>query len=384
MNVSMIVLNPFTHDARVTKEAAALAGEGFQVTVNALWAAGLPEREVSPHGFHVRRIRLRAREGRRVPFAAWAELLPRFASALRAQSPQVIHAHDLNALIPAWLAAHLSRAALVYDAHELFVEQHPPGRPHHPWRKAAWRRIEAALIRRSAAVFTVSPSIASELAARYGVPRPPVVRNCPALAPLPEPGALLSWLEIPPQTPVLMFQGALVAGRGLETCLRALPHLPQAVLVYLGDGPLRPSLLSLAAELNVASRVHLPGAAPMDQLQALARDAAIGLCLTENTCLNHYYSLPNKLFEYLMAGVPVLASDFPDMRQVVLESRAGAVAYPANPQAITAALQSLLASPQTLADMARAARLAAEQRHHWQAEARPIMDFYRRAAGKGT
>jgi glycosyltransferase involved in cell wall biosynthesis len=376
MNIAMVVLNTFTQDARVSKEAASLVEAGHRVTVYALWAAGLHAEESSAEGYRVRRIRLRSREIHRIPFAAWAELLPRFAIALRRQPPDVVHAHDLNALIPGWLAARLFHAGLVYDSHELFTEQHPPGRPPHPWRKAAWQRLEAALIRRTQAVFTVSPSIAGELAVRYAISSPQVVHNCPRLARLHPQGALRAWLHLPAETPVLMFQGALVEGRGLETCLQALPALPNAALVYLGEGALRPRLQRLAEEIGVSHRFYLPGNAPMAQLQNLARDAAIGLCLTENTCLNHYYSLPNKLFEYLMAGVPVIASDFPEMRRVVVDSRAGAVADPADLPAVIAALQSLLADPQRLATMSQAARQAAETRYHWQHEVAPILDYY--------
>ncbi len=375
MKISMIVLNPFTHDARVMREAFTLVEHGHQVTVNALWERGLSFEE-QVRGIHVRRIRLRTREGVHVPLAAWVELVPKFTAAVRLQQPDVCHAHDLNGLIPGYFASRLTGARLVYDAHEFEIGRTAERSSSTVPRRWAWQKIEGALIRRSQASLTVSASIAKELSRMYGVQPPKIVMNCPELIDLPPAGRLRSELGIPDGQPIVLFQGVLSEGRGLENALRAVAQITPAWLVMVGDGPLRGSLELLAQELHMSGRLRFTGKVPLQSLLQYTRDASIGLCLTENTCLNHYYSLPNKLFEYLMVGLPVLASDFPDMRAVVEESGAGQVADPADIAGIVQALQVCFADRDVLARMSRQARRAAETRYNWNIEAQTLLEIY--------
>jgi glycosyltransferase involved in cell wall biosynthesis len=375
MKISMIVLNPFTHDARVKREAATLVKEGHQVTVNALWEAGLATRETLD-GIMIQRIRLRSREGGYIPLAAWFELVPGFVSALRAQKPEVVHAHDLNGLIPGFFASRWTGATLIYDAHEFEIGRTAERSGSSTFRRWAWRQVEGALIGRAAAVITVSGSISKELSRIYGIRPPVVVMNCPELIDLPAGGRLRTALDLPAGQPVVLFQGVLTAGRGLETAVRALAQVPQASLVMVGDGPLRGQLETLADELRVRARLKLCGKVPLQALLDYTRDASIGLCLTENTCLNHYYSLPNKLFEYLMVGVPVFASDFPDMRQVVEDSGAGIVADPGNAGEIARLLNDLLSDPQRWSTLSQKARQSAETRYNWEVESRKLLAVY--------
>ena len=377
MNISMIVLNSFTHDARVMKEAKTLCAHGHQVTVNALRAPGLPAQETVEE-ISVQRVRLRSREGIYVPLAAWVELVPKFAQAIRAQQPDVCHAHDLNALIPAYFAARLTGARLIYDAHELETGRNPGHRPPSPWKRWMWQPLEGLLIRQADAVITVSPSIAGELVRLYGISQPVLLRNCPELIALPPRGALRALLELPDDVQIVLYQGGLAKGRGLEPLVRAVARVPAAVLVMLGDGPLGDRLTVLVTELGIEGRVHLPGRVPWRDLLLYTRDANVGVSLIEDVCSSYYYSLPNKLFEYLTVGVPVLASDFPDMRQVVLGAGAGIVAGPADVEGIAAALRRLLADRSALAEMGRRARQAAVEQYNWSQESKVLLALYDR------
>jgi glycosyltransferase involved in cell wall biosynthesis len=293
----------------------------------------------------------------------------------------VVHAHDLNALIPGFIASRWTGARLIYDAHEFEIGRTAERSGSSALRRWVWRQIEGALIGRAAAVITVSGSISQELSHIYGVRPPVVVMNCPELINLPAEGRLRTALNLPIGTPVVLFQGGLTAGRGLETALRALAQVPQALLVIVGDGPLRGPLENLADQLGMRDRLKFCGKVPLQVLLEYTRDATIGLCLTENTCLNHYYSLPNKLFEYLMVGVPVFASDFPDMRQVVEASGAGIVADPANVPEIARVLSELLADPERWSTMSWRARQSAETRYNWTVESQKLLAVYQALSG---
>jgi glycosyltransferase involved in cell wall biosynthesis len=376
MNISMVVLNPFTHDARVMKEAQTLQAHGHQVTVNALWAPGLLFDDHLPDGIRIQRIHQRSREGIHIPLLPWLELILKLTKALIRQRPDVCHAHDLNALLACYLGLKLAGARLVYDSHELETGRNSGRRRVPGWKLAAWKRIEGFLARQASGVLTVSPSIASELSRLYSIPEPSVVRNCPKMFTPPPTGRLRLSASWPAESPVVLYQGGLLAGRGLEPLLRAVAQLPEVHLAILGDGPCMPMVQKLVLELRIQDRIFLPGKVAWEVLLEYTCDGDLGTCLIENVCRSYYYSLPNKLFEYLMAGVPVLASDFPDLRQVVLEAQAGYVVDPSNPEKIAAALRSMLSDRVKLAEMAANARRAASENYNWEKESQKLLAVY--------
>jgi glycosyltransferase involved in cell wall biosynthesis len=276
------------------------------------------------------------------------------------------------------VAARLCRARLVYDAHELFTEI---GR-----LPALVRRplalVERALIRRVDAAITVNASIAGELARRYGVAPPVVVMNCPRTAGEFAPrgtGELRRAAAVPDGQPLVLFQGMFMANRGLENLVRAWRDVPRGHLAFLGWGPLRPALAALAREAGVAGRVHLlEGVAPRDLL-AWTADADVGVIPYRNVGLNNYLTSPNKLFEYLAAGVPVAASAFPELRRVIEGDACGRTFDPEDPLDIARALRALLDDPLAL-EAARAGAREAGRRYTWENESRALLDVYARVA----
>lgn len=380
MKISMVVLNPFTHDSRVLKEAESLIRQGHQVTVNALWKQGLAFKE-QRSGIQIVRTRQHARELVHIPGLAWLELLLAIPNKIAFQRPEVIHAHDLNALILAYPAARLSRARIIYDAHELETARNFGGAEVSGWRKRLMVTVERFLIRRVDAVITVSPSIARHLEMLYQIPIPFIVLNCPLLSDIPPKGQLRSQIGLAAGKPLLLYQGGILAGRGLPTLLEAVALLPEITLVILGDGPILGSVKEKAHRLGIEERVHFLGAVPYQELLKYTCDADMGTCLLDHICLNHYYALPNKLFEYLMVGVPVLASDFPDLRQVILESKAGKVTDPADPVGIASAIREMLADRKELAAMGVHARQIAISKYNWQVEESILIEAYQKALG---
>lgn len=404
-HVVMFVYNDAVADGRVWRAAGALAGTGRRVTVLAHGRPGLPQREDRPEGTLIRvepsrwgvlpgesgdpqggrsiLRRLRWLGHYIVGHAAWSRRAASVALDTVGDARRVVwHAHDLTGLVPAVRASRLRAGAVVYDSHELFVEASSAARLPSPLRKLL-ARYESGLASRATALITVSDGIADELARRFRRERPTVVRNVPELGPQPSPraGPLRHELALGTR-PVLLYHGQIALERGVSQAVAALDHLPAEVaFVALGDGPLVPELERLAVG-RYEGRLFLHPAVPLEQLPAWIAGADVEVIATPPTGLNHYYMLPNKLFECLAAGVPVVASDVPEMRAVILESDVGITCDPTSPPAIAAAVRSILdRTPVEREELSRRCRAAAEDRYSWARESERLLDVYR---GLGT
>jgi glycosyltransferase involved in cell wall biosynthesis len=382
----MLVLNPFTNDTRVEKEAATLVGAGYRVTVLAEAAPGLPLREARD-GVEVVRVERRRSRLPGLRLFAHAGQLER---ALVAQRPEILHAHDSNALLPVARAARRLGVPYVYDAHDLWTGRPRRGRSrlYFAASQLYFRMLEARLLPRAAAHLTVSPPIARYLERRYRLPEVTLVPNYPAAGPDVEPRDLRSLAGaegIPMGADTILYLGGLMAERGIEGLVRAMTDLPAAHLVLLGGGGLAPALGELAGQLDVAERVHLLAPVPSGEVVAYAASATIGVSPIIPSCLNYRYSLPNKLFQYMAAGIPVVASDFEQVREIVRGSDAGLTVDMTDRRAIVEAIRALLADPEARARMGRNGRAAITTSYNWGQSARALLGVYRSVSrSKGT
>lgn len=230
--------------------------------------------------------------------------------------PTVFMAHDLPMLPVARRAAEASGAKLVYDSHELYAEQEFSSA-----ERRKWREIEDKHIRACNAVITVNPSIARELEARYRLAQPVhVLYNAAYLeAPQTARRTLHDALALPDGARILLMQGGLSAGRNIETLVRAMAKIrtPDVHLVLLGDGQLERRLQRVVRDLGLEQRVHFHAAVPQARLPVYTASAHAGAIPYLANCLNNRYCTPNKLFEYIAAELPVLASDLPEISRVV-------------------------------------------------------------------
>ena len=269
--------------------------------------------------------------------------------------------HDLSTLAAGAAARRELGGALLYDSHELWLDRSKvPGEiPPERWR---WQRMERALIGRADVTVTVCDSIADTLAQRYAIARPAVVRNVPERPADDSRRDLRARAGIERDGPLVLHLGGQMRGRGIETLIGAMPALPNAELVLLGSSApgMRAELEALAARLGVTDRVHFVAAVPTAEVLGYARSADVGVAPIQNEGLNHLYSLPNKLFEYLNAGLPVVTSNFPEMARIVAEHRVGETFAAADPDDLARALRSVLA-PGRREELAANARAAAEE-----------------------
>jgi glycosyltransferase involved in cell wall biosynthesis len=400
----VLVRNPVTHDARVNREAATLAASGFEpvvlgvvsthVTGRRGTAGGAPLLRLAPRS-PLGRLRDRVRAepaipdppapaggtapsapsaGRRLGLRLHraltaADFYRQGIGAVRALRPALLHCNDWNTM---WIgvAAKLTRGThVVYDSHELWADRN--GRPElRPWLLAA----EALFVRAADEVVTTSPGYADELARRYRVALPTLVRNLPAGG-----SADAGTPTIPP---TLVYVGGLLRGRGLEQAIAALALVPQLHCSLIGPvaEPYRAELLSLAQRAGVADRVSLRGPVPPEEVVAALAGAAMGLCLIQPICRSYELTLPNKLYEYAAAGVPILASDLPVIASTVRQWDAGEVVPPSDPAAIAAGMTRLLdpGRGSRCRDGARA--MAAASR--WEGEREVLAGVYRRVTGE--
>lgn len=297
----------------------------------------------------------------------------------RALSPDVVHANDANALVPALLSTVGTRARVVYDSHELWRHRNILRRDRWlaPYVEAA---IEAVGIRLAAGVITVSPSIAAWLRRTYSLrERPTLVRNIPTARALPDParGRLRELAGLSAQDRVISYVGGITTGRGLEETVDALVLLPEDThLVLLGYGEQRyvDGLLERARAARVGHRVHLAGSVPSPEVPQALADADVAVVFVRPICLSYRYSLPNKLFESIHAGLPIVAADLPDTAEIVRRHGVGEVFDAGTPQDLAVAIQQVLADP---AGYRRAAQAAAAELT-WEHEAEELVGLYTR------
>lgn len=385
LHVAMLVRNPYTHDSRVEKEAATLRDAGYRVTVVADAAPGLPERE-ERDGTAVRRM---ARHGPRIPGVSFLLHEWELGRTLTELRPDLLHAHDSNALLPVGIAARRLRRPYVYDAHDLWL--HRPRRQrsrlYHTLQNAFFGIIERLFVPRAAVTFTVSAPIARHLEQRYRLARVELVPNYPErpaaavrreIRALPGPG------NVPVGAPIILYLGGLMGGRGIEYLVRSMAGVPEAHLVLLGSGHQGPDLVAEARRTGVAERVHVLPPVPPEEVVDYASSATIGVSPIVPSCLNYEYSLPNKLFQYMAAGIPVVASDFPQVREVVVGSAAGLVVDTQRPESIAGALNELLGDRGAAMAMGERGRKATEERYNWSTSAAALLSAYgRMVSGAG-
>lgn len=309
----------------------------------------------------------------------WDDYAARAAAI--APPADVFHGHDLSAVDAALHArARHGRGAVIYDAHELYVES---GR----LAQASWtlkrilRRRESHAWHRVDAVITVNAGIRDELCRRYGSRDVLILHNCVSVKPLPAENRLRTTLQLPQATPIVLYQGSFTEARGLPLLMRAMnePPMAEVHLVLMGFGPMFHELQMSAAE---HPRVHVLPPVPPGELDEWVAGADVCVMTNQPAGMNEVFSTPNKLFESIAAGVPVVTSDFPLRRSIVLDpvlGPLGSVCDPTDPRAISMAIASLLdGGPEAHAAMRRRCLRAAETRWNWANEERGLLALYHR------
>jgi len=317
------------------------------------------------------------------PLAYLNEFAVRCEAAVVDERPDVIHAHDLITLSCGERGARRSGAALIYDAHELETGTNY-------WSLNALthyhvRVYERALISAASGVITVSGGIADWLARHYRIDRPTVVQNVPVTlgehGSTPGPGRLRATIGLPAATPLAVYVGAVTVDRGLEPCAHALEHYPELHFAMVGvryaetEGALR----RIGAERGTADRMHFVDPVPSSEVTSVVADADCALVPGENVCLSYYLSLPNKLFESIEAGLPIVASELPEIRNVVHEYGIGVVMDVENPRDIARATREVIEHRDRYVPTGDK-RSAVARAHGWPVQRARLLQLYERVS----
>ena len=364
--MAFVMTGDLFRNSRAIKQLRSLASRGWRVDVYHL-DGGTPP---TPLPAGIRAHTLERPAGTGPTFFRAVHVL--FQSSLRGRRFDLVHASDLYALPACAEWAGVLKVPYTYDAREYYP--FVAGTVRKPWARWWWARLERRYIRHASAVFTVSESIARALARDYRIETPDVVHNAP-LAEAPEaaiPAATLRSMLPDPDRPIVLHLGLMKAHRGGGTLVRAMTRVPDARLVFLGHGPEKEALQRLAHSKGVADRVYFLDPVPPDNIRETIRSADLGITLLEDTCLNHRFALPNKFFDYIHAGVPVLASDLDEVRRIVERFQLGETVSAKDPEAVGRFIQLML-DRRTAAPWASGLTRAAET-FSWESASHRFLD----------
>jgi glycosyltransferase involved in cell wall biosynthesis len=324
-HVVMLVHSDYYHDNRVVRQAELLAAERYKITVLAA-EPGLSEtvRKGLQNGVEVITCRLNSDSGK----SRFTGMMRSFERELRTLRADLVHAHDLDTLLPAWKYTRSKGIPLIYDSHELYLES--TGLAGRRLNRAIWAMLERFLIGKASAVITVCDSIAAWLESHYRLPQTPeVIRNFSA-APGTEKRVIT---EIPLQVSdlrerlhkVAVYQGLLREGRGLDLMIDVFSEKADWGLIICGSGPWSDKLEQMIKERSLEDRVVMTGQLPHHTLAAVTSVADAGFCFIEPVSLSYTFALPNKLSEYVQARIPVIGSDLPEISKLIHEHDIGYV-----------------------------------------------------------
>lgn len=296
-----------------------------------------------------------------------------FYSTASRYSPRVFVANDLPMLPVATQLAEACGARLVYDSHELYSEQEFSVR-----EKRRWAEIEAKYIGACDVVIAVNQSIATELEQRYGVSGVRVIYNAERTRQAPAVTRKLhQTFGLPADKKIVLLQGGLSAGRNLEVLVDAMRYVqnPSVVLVVLGDGLLLRSLQKMTRHGGLTGRVYFHSAVPQNELLTLTAAADAGVIPYQATCLNNHYCTPNKLFEFIAAGLPILATDLPEIRRLLEGQQIGLVGDTGSPQKLAALMDDFFSDEHRYAAW-KTQVSAVRQLICWEKEEKNLVEIY--------
>lgn len=207
------------------------------------------------------------------------------------------------------------KAKIFYNSRELYAFL--GGLRNRPVLQALVKKIEAHYIRKVDLVLTTGKMDSEFLEKFYGINNTLVIRNIPLLQ---RPTKKIDFRKdygIAENKLILLYQGVLLEGRGIPHILKAMRFMENSVLLILGEGEQKSNFQKLASELGVGERIIFAGSVKQEELINYTAGADVGLSLIENISVSYYHALPNKLFEYIMAGLPVLSSDLPQMKKII-------------------------------------------------------------------
>jgi len=335
--VIISVTNDLVADNRVHKVATSLMKFGFNVLlVGRKLKVSLPVNR----NYKTKRFRLLFNKG--AMFYACYNI--RLFLFLLFRKADIFLSNDLDTLPANYYVSKFKNKKLVYDSHEYFTEV--PELVNRPKIKLIWEKIETRILPKIKYSYTVCQSIADIYSQKYGI-NMQVVRNISICHIEYEDSFPTLFNEIKDKR-IILYQGAVNIGRGIEQVIRAMQFVENAIFVIIGDGDIKFETEQLVEELKLKGKVLFAGKIPFNELYSYTKNADIGISLEENIGLNYYYALPNKLFDYIRANVPVLVSKLPEIERIVNKYNIGEFIDNHSPEHIAEKVNMMLKSPEKI------------------------------------
>jgi glycosyltransferase involved in cell wall biosynthesis len=307
--VCVSVINDLVTDHRVYKTCLCLQEMGYSVK---LIGRRLPNSLPIPTNWthETKRMKLLFKTGPAFYFFfTW-----RLFFKLLFTKNDVLFANDLDTLLPNYLVSKLKKIPLIYDSHEVFCEV--PELSQTPLKKRVWEKLESWLVPNLKYCITVNPSIKNYFEKKYKTPFA-VVRNIP-LSPDDFTSKSKQELQLPLDKKIIILQGAgLNVNRGVEELIESMKYLDTVYLLIIGSGDIWHKLPELISQFNVGEKVRLVQKIPKHTLMAYTQVSDLGLSIDKATNLNYQWSLPNKIFDYIHAELPIVASRLIEIEAVI-------------------------------------------------------------------
>jgi glycosyltransferase involved in cell wall biosynthesis len=381
--VVWVLHGPYRNEGRVYKESQTLSKNGYQVTILATWEKGLPIYE-NEGTVKVHRLSLPILAQLKIPLYRARFFMPFYSLKVLREiwkiRPDILHCMNFWTLHLGYLASLLFRVPFIYDSHDLFIDQnHMQGQP--AWVKSILMKLEGFWGRRAKMVFQTTFSRSEQFFKYYGINARVLMNK--AQLPI---NADFQWeketvQKLATEKLKLVYVGSIQPERGLEQWLEAVEGLEGIQCYALGspNGDWGRNFI----KKNQKKLVWLSAVKPENITEAL-KSFDLGISLVQNSCLSYYYSCPTKTWELIACGVPQIASDFPEIRKIIIENKWGAIGQVVAPndiQQIRGSIVSILSKPELLRHYRENCHRLKEE-SNWENESRKLLSYYQEALGK--
>ncbi|MBH76107.1 MAG: group 1 glycosyl transferase [Flavobacteriales bacterium] len=308
--VIVSVTTDLISDHRVHKMCLSLYNNGFDVT---LVGRKKNSQKLALRPYKVIRFNMFFKKG----FLFYMFFNLRLFFLLLVKKSHILISNDLDTILPNFLISKLKKLHIIYDSHELFTEV--PELISKKKIKLFWLYLESNIFPKLKNVITVSDGYAKFYKKKYGNSIT-VIKNVPSLDPRTINNFSLPGFKLDEKN--IIYQGSLNKDRGIDLMIKAVKFI-DVKLFILGSGDLELSLQEYVIKENLTNKVFFVGRVPFNDLKYITKFFDLGLSFEENSCLAYRYSLPNKVFDYIHAGIPVLSSDLPEMSNFIISNKVG-------------------------------------------------------------